>query len=103
MVDGKKDKLGGTAKPGAAQRAASGLTRPGDLYMPGDSLPLPEVVEKNSDSVWALWSDMVEGDTAKRPAGDGDFKETVPMDLDAMEPTQLMGLPELDDEKDRER
>ena len=75
------------------QRPASGLTRPGELYLPGDALPLPEVVEKNTDSVWALWSDVVEGEK-KKPVADKDFKETVPLDLDAMEPTQLMDLPE---------
>ena len=38
----------------------SGLTRPGELYVAGDELPLPDVIEKNSDSVWALWSDVVQ-------------------------------------------
>ncbi len=97
MVDGKKSKPDAPARTGSAERTASGLTRPGELYLPGDALPLPEVVEKDTDSVWALWSDTVEGDT--KPVADKDFKETVPLDLDAMEPTQLMGLPETDDDE----
>ena len=103
MVDANRNKPAGSARGAAAGRTASGLTRPGELYLPGDVLPLPEVEEKNTDSVWALWSDMVDGDAEREPAADKDFKETVPLDLDAMEPTQLMGLPELDERKDRER
>jgi len=30
-----------------------------DTYLPGDALPLPEVEEKNTDSVWAAWTDAV--------------------------------------------
>lgn len=104
MVYGKKPNPPG--KAGAPARTASGLTQPGDLYMPGDALPVPEVVEKDTDSVWALWSDMVEGEKKPPPAttsGDRDFLETVPLHIDPMEPTQLMGLPELDDAKDRKR
>ena len=101
MVDGKKSKPDMPAKTGSVQRTASGLTRPGELYLPGDTLPLPEVVEKDTDSVWALWSDTVEGVT--RPVADKDFKETMPLDLDAMEPTQLMGLPESDEDDPRRR
>lgn len=87
------------AKP--AERGPSGLTRPGELYVHGDALPQPEVVEKNSDSVWALWSDVVEGGSAATRPPEKDFSETVPMDLDAMAPTQLMDLPDFpkDDKK----
>ena len=28
----------------------------------GEEMPLPEVIEKNSDSAWALWSDTVASD-----------------------------------------
>jgi len=71
--------------------------------MPGDMLPVPEVVEKDSDSVWALWSDMVENEKKGQPSGDRDFLETVPLHIDSMEPTQLMGLPETDDDLERKR
>lgn len=103
MVDGKKLKPAGPANYTSAQRSASGLTRPGDLYLPGDALPMPEVVEKNTDSVWALFSDVVPSEAETMPSADKDFKETVPLDLDAMEPTQWMGLPEMDERKDHER
>lgn len=102
MADGKQNKHGAPGNPTPTARAASGLTRPGELYLPGDALPQPDVVEKNTDSVWALWSDMVGGDSAgdadTAPAGDNDFTETMPLGLDDIEPTQLMDLPELDDD-----
>ncbi len=98
-------------KEQSAERERSGLTRPGELYFPGDALPQPDVVEKNSDSVCALWSDVVEGESAGEDKDksqgetnnppDKDFVETVPIDLDAMALTQSMDLPELpkDDKK----
>ncbi len=52
-----------------------------DPYVSGDALPLPEVIEKDSDSVWALWSDAV---------GDSPDK-----DAESQAATQLMGLHEL--------
>ncbi len=90
----KQDKPGMANKLKSVGRSASGLTQPGELYLPGDALPLPEVVEKDTDSVWALWSDMVEGDAAPMTESDKDFKETIPMDFDALEQTQAMGLPD---------
>lgn len=88
-------------KPKVVNKAGSGLPRPGDLYVQGDKLPVPEVEEKNTDSVWALWSDLVDENPKSEPApdesmagSDRDFLETVPIDLDAMADTQLMGLPE---------
>lgn len=101
MVDAKQKRPGMPGKSGPGQRSSSGLTRPGDLYLPGDALPVPDVVEKNTDSVWALWSDMVEGVSEPAPPGDKDFKATVPMDFDAMDKTQLMDLPDLDDDSKR--
>ncbi len=57
-----------------------------DVYIAGDAIPVPEVIEKNSDSVWALWSDAIEG----KPEHD-----------DATQPaTLLMGLPELPKDHD---
>ena len=32
-----------------------------DGYVQGDALPVSEVIEKVSDSVWALWSDAIKG------------------------------------------
>ena len=89
-------------KPKAVNQVASGLTRPGDLYVQGDQLPVPEMEERNTDSVWALWSDLVDENPQPEVAPDKnkssrerDFLETVPLDLDAMADTQLMGLPEM--------
>ena len=62
------------------------LTPVPDNYIPGDALPLPEVIEKDSDSVWALWSDAVEDSVARDD-------ETQPATL-------LMGLPELPKDRD---
>ena len=92
--------------PKADTRQGSGLTKPGDLYVQGDALPLPDVTEKNTDSVWALWSDLVDENAEKQKTeaenGDQqkDFLETVPVDFDAVAATQLMDLPDL--QKDRE-
>jgi len=89
-------------KPKAVNKMVSGLPRPGDQYVQGDRLPVPEVEEKNTDSVWALWSDLVDENPKPEPAADEndssrerDFLETIPLDLDAMAETQLMGLPEV--------
>lgn len=84
-------------KPKPRESGSSGLTKPGDLYISGDALPLPEVVEKDSDSVWALWSDTIEEVSQEPDAqkdGEPDFVETVPMDFDSMGPTQIMDLPD---------
>lgn len=89
-------------KPKSVHKRLSGLTQPGDLYFQGDKLPEPEVEEKNTDSVWALWSDLVDENPKQEPSPDEskvsraqDFLETIPLDLNAMAETQLMGLPEL--------
>lgn len=72
-------------------RHASSTASPVDPYLPGDALPVPEVIEKNTDSVWALWSDAMEGRSDKDPGmepRDGKDQETQPATL-------LMGLPEM--------
>jgi|GEM_PF-1120980 len=96
-VKREKSAMANKAKP--AERVLSGLTGLGELYVPGDALPQPDVVEKNSDSVWALWSDVVEGEVVvegeSESPPDQDFSETAPMDFESMDPTQLMDLPEL--------
>jgi len=57
-----------------------------DVYHPGDAIPVPDVIEKDSDSVWAMWSDAIEGRV-------GRDDETQPATL-------LMGLPEAPKERD---
>lgn len=49
------------AQSGAAQR---------DTYLPGDAMPLPEVEEKNTDSIWAAWTDAVNEKDEPEPAGE---------------------------------
>lgn len=90
-------------KPKSTGRSASGLTRPGELYLPGDALPQPEVVEKDTDSVWALWSGTVEEELQAPAEADKDFKDTEPMDFDALAPTQRMDLPDLPNEPVKKR
>lgn len=90
-------------KPKSTGHNASGLTRPGELYLPGDALPQPEVVEKDTDSVWALWSGTVQQESQAAAVPDKDFKDTEPMDFDSMAPTQLMDLPDLPDEPSKKR
>ncbi len=92
-------------KPKPVDRVNSGLTRPGELYVQGDKLPVPDVEERNTDSVWALWSDLVEEkseapDKANNDR-DRDFLETVPLDLNAQEKTQLMDLPDFSPKQDK--
>lgn len=85
-------------KPKPVTKPASRITRPGDLYIPGDRLPVPDVEEKNTDSVWALWSDLVEDKPREpapehdKPSSERDFLETVPLDLDALRESQSMDL-----------
>ncbi len=31
-------------------------------YVYGEAIPLPEVLDKNTDSVWAMWADANTGD-----------------------------------------
>lgn len=94
-------------KPKPVDKKTSGLNRPGELYVQGDKLPVPDVEEKNTDSVWALWSDLVE-EKPETPAPDKankdrdrDFLETVPLDLDAQGETQLMDLPDFSPKQDK--
>ena len=50
--------------------------------------PLPEVIDKNTESVWAMWNEAVED----KPARDAD---TIPATL-------LMGLPEFPKDPDED-
>ena len=52
----------------------TGSGRPTDFgptYQPGDRIPTPDAVERNSDSAWALWNDVTAAQDAK-------FAETLP-------------------------
>ncbi len=42
-----------------------------DRYMPGDPIPVPHAVEANTESTWALFSDVQRQD-------EPDFEDTVP-------------------------
>jgi hypothetical protein len=50
-----------------------------ERYLPGDPIPVPETIETNTDSAWALWQDSTQ---EPRPT----FDETVPMGLEDMPP-----------------
>ena len=63
--------------PGFATTVHAGL----DTYIRGDAIPVPEVIEKNSESVWALWTDVVQEHAVAK--------------TDAQPVTRLMGLDEL--------
>ena len=57
-----------TVNPKLAGGAAPAATAQRDTFLPGDALPLPEVEEKNTDSVWAAWTDAVnEKDEPEQP------------------------------------
>lgn len=51
-----------------------------DRYMPGDPIPVPEAIETDTDSAWAMWQDSTQ--EPKTPS----FDETVPMSLEDMPP-----------------
>lgn len=50
-----------------------------------DPLPLPEVVESDSDTAWGLWQDSLQShddeDMPVAPAKDQAYDDTEPMDL----------------------
>jgi hypothetical protein len=55
----------------------TGSGRPTDFgptYAPGDRIPTPDAVERNSDSAWALWNDVSAAQDAK-------FAETAPASM----------------------
>ncbi len=51
-----------------------------DGYLPGDPIPVPEAIEMDTDSAWAMWQDSTQ--EPKPPT----FDETVPMSLEDMPP-----------------
>lgn len=60
--------------PSAAMRGAPTPEKTQERYLPGDPIPVPEAVEANTDSSWALFSDV-----ARQP--DPEFLDTVPASL----------------------
>lgn len=54
-----------------------------DPYLQGDAIPAPEAVEKNSDTSWALFNELVERHDRK-------FSQTVPGSVPATLPGHLM-------------
>lgn len=72
-----------TAKPqSAAPSKPAAPTAGADLRF--DPLPLPEVVESDSDTSWALWQDSVN----PQDPGVTDYKDTEPMGLMDNLPTE---------------
>lgn len=52
-----------------------------DAYMPGDPIPVPEAIETDTDSAWAMWQDSTQEPKTTT------FDETVPMRLEDTPPT----------------
>lgn len=76
-------------RPAPLEKQRGDEVRPATAARPydfGDSMPLPEVIEKDSDSVWAMWSDALKQPAAK--------------DADTQPATLFLGLPELPKEPD---
>lgn len=80
-------------KPVAGPVAAP--PQPVSHYIPLDQLPQPEVIEKDSDSVWALWSEAVDQSSSRGAETQPASLETQPGTLDAQPSTLLMDLPEM--------
>jgi hypothetical protein len=49
--------------------APGSQTRPGARPVRPDSVPLPEVIEGNEESDWALWEDSVAFQDSQMPSG----------------------------------
>lgn len=61
-------------KPPAPASPSSAAERPAERYLPGDPIPVPDAVEANTESSWALFSDV-----PRQP--EPDFLDTVPASL----------------------
>lgn len=57
--------------PTPAPRGAQNPEKSQERYMPGDPIPVPDAVEANTESSWALFSDV-----PRQP--DAEFLDTVP-------------------------
>ncbi|MES2585105.1 MAG: hypothetical protein V4627_20445 [Pseudomonadota bacterium] len=60
--------------PAATSPPPSSQERSPERYMPGDPIPVPDAVEANTESTWALFSDV-----PRQP--EPDFLDTVPASM----------------------
>ena len=60
--------------PAPATSSASSQEKSQDRYVPGDPIPVPDAIEANTESSWALFSDV-----PRQP--EQDFLDTVPASL----------------------
>lgn len=65
---------------------------PGKVYDPLEPMPLPDVVESDSDTAWGLWQDSLQTPDSEPapevPARDAGYDDTVPMDITELEQTR---------------
>ena len=75
-------------KPEKSKPAPPPSSRVQDYLL--DPVPVPDVVESDSDTAWGLWQDSVQtldgGDT--RPSGDSIFGATMPSELAPIAPVK---------------
>jgi hypothetical protein len=60
-------------------RSAPPQRATGEHYLPGDPIPAPDALEKNSDSIWDLWH-------RTHSAHEASFAETAPATVSAKDP-----------------
>lgn len=55
-----------------------------------EPVPVPDVVESDSDTAWGMWQDSVQSaeNPETRPGGDSVFQPTVPADLSTTPPVK---------------
>ncbi len=63
----------GNRLPDPGKRYAA-QSQPDGIYAPGDPIPVPDVIEEDSESVWKLWCQT------REDHGDG-YADTQPMGL----------------------
>ena len=96
MTDGQE--RGGTVQSAPASpeshvplppKKPSSKQRIDDPYQQGDAIPTPEAVEKNSDTSWALFNELVDRQERKfSPTVPGSVPATLPDPLPAASPAQ---------------
>ena len=84
LRDFRKNLMSTHPKPSAGPRQPTF----DETYIFGDPIPVAEATEKNSDTTWALWADLV----ATENVG---FADTVPMTAPGAVPTGLPAPPEM--------
>ena len=82
-----------TQLPGATKTSPA---KPYDALL--DPLPLPDVVESDSDTAWGLWQDSLhtgdDADAAAAAPKDPSYDDTVPMDISELEPSSKVSKKE---------